>query len=234
MSRSLTVFCSVLVLASMLYAQNAPEAPAGYRAELQKGTSFTGFQWTPGVDNFNGKLAAIIPTYSGEGGLGQMSLYGIKYGYFISTGWAVGGVLDFGSQSSKRDLPGGDQAKTSSTQFGITAFGKYFLQPKFKDVTVWLGAGISFGSYSSTDETTGTNPDKTEYSATSIGIAADFGAQYFFAEGFSLSADYMLGFLNFSEPEVTTTNGNVSTTVKGPSATFFGTMTGSLGINFYF
>ena len=234
MIRSFTVICSILLLASMLYAQTAPEAPAGYRAELQKGTSFTGFQWTPGVDNFNGKLAAIVPSYSNQNGLGQMSLYGIKYGYFISTGWAVGGVVDFGSQSSSVDNNQGGQDKTSLTQFGITAFGKYFLQPKFQDVTVWLGAGISFGSYSTTDESTGTVPNKTEYSATSFGVAADFGAQYFFAEGFSLSADYMIGFISFGEPEVTATNGNVSTTVKGPSASFFGTMTGSLGINFYF
>ena len=66
MIRSFTVLFSIIIFASMVYAQNAPEAPAGYRAELTQGTSFTGFQWTPGVDNFNGKLAAIVPTYNGE------------------------------------------------------------------------------------------------------------------------------------------------------------------------
>jgi hypothetical protein len=234
MIRSFTVLFSILLLASMVYAQNAPEAPAGYPAELTQGTSFTGFQWTPGVDNFNGKLAAIVPTYNGETGIGQMSLYGIKYGYFIATAWAVGGVLDFGSNSSTQDLTGGGQNKFSSTEFGITAFVNRYFQPKFEDVSVWVGAEISFGSLSSTQETTGTNPSKTELSASSLGIGLNFGAQYFIDKGFSLSADYHLGFLNFNKPEQTVTEGNTSVTTKGPSASWFGTMTGSLGINFYF
>lgn len=234
MLRSITVLFSILLLASMCYAQNAPEAPSGYRAELQQGTSFTGFQWTPGVDNFNGKLAAIVPTYNGEGGLGQMSLYGIKYGYFISSGWAVGGVVDFGSNSTTQDITGGGQQKHSGTEFGIMGFVNHYFQPKFENVAVWIGADISFGSVSSTDETTGTNPSKTELSASSLGIGLDFGAQYFIDKGFSLSANYQVGFLSLNQPELTQTNGNVSTTVKGPSASWFGTMTGSLGINFSF
>ncbi len=234
MIRSFTVLLSIVIFASMTYAQNAPEAPAGYRAELTQGTSFTGFQWTPGVDNFNGKLAAIVPTYNGESGLGQMSLYGIKYGYFISTAWAVGGVLDFGSNSTKQDLNGGGENKFSSTEFGITAFVNRYFQPKFEDVSVWVGAEISFGSLSSTQEVTGTNPGKVELSASSLGIGLNFGAQYFIDKGFSLSADYHLGFLSLNQPEQTTTSGSTSVTTKGPSASWFGTMTGSLGINFYF
>lgn len=234
MLRPILILCSILVLSSMIYAQNAPQAPAGYRAELQKGTMYTGFQWTPGVGDFNGKLASEVSTYNLAGDGISMSLYGVHYGYFISNGWAVEGVLDFGSSSSESDVDNGT-SKTSATQFGITALAKYFFVPKFQDVTVWLGAGLSFGSVSSTFEyPTASATNKVETSGSSFGIGLDFGAQYFFAEGFSLSGNYRLGFMSFSKPEYTETVGNTSTTTKGESSTTFGTMTGSLGINFYF
>jgi len=214
----------------MVYAQNAPEAPAGYRAELSKGTSFTGFQWTPGVGDFSGKFLTEVPTFNGES-YDAISLYGVNYGYFLSTAWAVEGVVNFGTSSQERDLAPGTH-KISETQFGIMVLGKYYFQPKFEDVAAWIGAGISFGSLSATDEETGTTtPSKTEVSGTSIGFGVDFGAQYFIAEGFALNADYMLGYLSLSKPEVTVTG---FPTVKGPSSSFFGTMTGSLGITFYF
>ncbi len=225
MIRSFTVLFSIIIFASMVYAQNAPEAPAGYRAELTQGTSFTGFQWTPGVGDFNGKLASVVETNLGGD---MINLYGVHYGYFISTSWAIGGVLDFGSTSSENTA---DQTKMSSTVFGITAFVNKYFQPKFQNVAAWVGAGVTFGSYSRTDEDTGPTPAKTEFSANSIGFFVDFGGQYFIDEGFALNADYKLGFLSFSEPESTTTG---QPTDKGASLTLFGTMTGSLGINFYF
>lgn len=235
MLRSLTVLCTTLLLASMIYAQNAPVPPASYPMELTRGTSYTGFHWTPGVGDFSGRMAGWVPTATAGGTYGQMSLYGVTYGYFISTGWAIEGVLDFGSTSSEQDLASGTGTyKTSETEFAITAMGKYYFLPKFEDVAVWIGAGITFGSLSATDETTGTAPDKTEYSGSAIGFGLDFGAQYFIAKGFALSADYMLGYVSFSKPEVTTTTGNTSVTVKGPDSTMFGTMSGSLGILFYF
>jgi hypothetical protein len=157
-----------------------------------------------------------------------MSLYGIHYGYFISTSWAIGGVLDFGTSSSENTT---DQTKTSSTIVGITAFVNKYFQPKFEDVAAWLGAGVTFGSLSHTDEDTGPTPGKTEFSSSTFGFFVDFGAQYFIDDGFALTADYKLGLLSFSEPESTTTG---QPTVKGESMTLFGTMTGSLGINFYF
>jgi outer membrane protein W len=218
----------------MIYAQTAPEAPAGYRAEFQKGSMYTGFRWTPGVGDFSGKLAAEVPSYNGET-YDQLSLYGVNYGYFFSTAWAVEGILDFGSSSTEQDITGGGTDKTSSTEFGITVLGKYYFQPKFEDVAAWLGAGITFGSLSATIEETGTaTPSKTEFSGTSIGFGIDFGAQYFIGDGFALSANYMLGYMSLSKPEITQTDGNVSTTTKGPSSSQFGTMTGSLGILFYF
>lgn len=234
MVRSLTALISIFLLASMMYAQNAPEAPAGYRAELTRGTMFTGFHWTPGVDDFGSQLAAVVPTYNGETGLGQMNLYGIEYGYFISTGWAIGGVVDFGSFSSTQDLTPSGQLKHSSTEFGITAFINRYFEPNFEDVSVWLGLDLSFGSLSSTDEDTSPDPGKTELSATSFGVGLDFGAQYFIAKGFSLTADYKLGFISLNQPELTQTAGNTSVTTKGPSASLFGTMSGSMGIQFYF
>lgn len=236
MIRSLSVLCTVLLMASMIYAQNAPVAPAAYPTELMKGTSYTGFHWTPGVGDFGGKLAALVPTYTPGETYGQMSLYGVNYGYFISTGWAIEGVLDFGSTSTEQDITGGTGTiKNSVTEFGITAMGKYYFVPKFEDVAVWVGAAITFGSISATNETTGNaNPTKTELSGSSIGFGVDFGAQYFISRGFALSADYMLGYVSLNKPEVTQTSGNVSTTVKGPSASMFGTMAGSLSILFYF
>lgn len=232
MIRSITVLFSVLILSSMIYAQNAPQAPAGYRGELMKGTSFTGFQWTPGVGDFSGKFLTEVSTYNVNGeGFDNISLYGVNYGYFVSTAWAVEGVLNFGSSSQETDLGNGGTNKLSSTQFGIMVLGKYYFQPKFQDVAAWIGAGISFGSFSGTDEVTGTNPSKAEVSGNSIGFGVDFGAQYFIGEGFALNADYMLGYTSLSKPELTVTG---QPTVKGPSSSFFGTMTGSLGITFYF
>lgn len=236
MLRSLSVLCTFLFLTTLIYSQTAPQPPAGYRAELQKGTSYTGFHWTPGVGDFNGKLAAMVRTYAdfNQNVQDNMSLYGIHYGYFIYNGWAVEGVLDFGSSSYERDVTNGTQ-KNSATEFGISAFAKYFFIPKFEDVTVWLGAGITLGSVSATSENpTAGGTNKVETSGFSFGFGLDFGAQYFIAEGFSLSADYQLGFLSLSKPEYTETIGGTSTTTKGDGGTLFGTMTGSLGINFYF
>jgi hypothetical protein len=238
MVRLFTALFSVLILASMLYAQSAPEAPAGYRAELQKGTSFTGFHWTPGVGDFGGKEAAIISNldyYTGESNSMETSLYGIEYGYFISTAWSISGVVDFGSTSTEQDITGGTgQIKNDMTEFGINVFVRRYFQPKFQDVAAWIGAGVTFGSLSATREDTGVTPEKDEFSATSFGVTLDFGAQYFIAEGFALTGNYYLGFLTLSKPELTHTEDNVSTTVNGTSATMFGTMTGSLGISFYF
>ena len=107
MLRSLSVLCTFLFLTTMIYAQNAPVAPAAYPTELTKGTSYTGFHWTPGVGDFGGKFAALVPTYTTGENYGQMSLYGVNYGYFISNGWAVEGILDFGSTSSEQDMTGG-------------------------------------------------------------------------------------------------------------------------------
>ena len=236
MLRSLMVLCTILVLSSMIYAQNAPVAPAAYPSELTKGTSYTGFHWTPGVGDFNGKVAALVPSYTTGGDYTQMSLYGVNYGYFISTGWAVEGILDFGSSSTEENITGGTgTVKSSATEFGITAMGKYYFVPKFQDVAVWVGAAITFGSLSTTSEVTGNaNPSKTEFSGSSIGFGVDFGAQYFIAEGFALSGDYMLGYVSLAKPEITQTVNNISTTTEGPSASVFGTMTGSLSIIFYF
>lgn len=233
MVRSFTALISIILLASMMYAQNAPQAPSGYRGELMRGTMFTGFQWTPGVDNFNSELAAVVPSFNGET-LSQLSLYGIKYGYFISTGWAVGGVIDFGSSSSTADVSAGVQDKTSATEFGITGFINRYIEPNFEDVSVWIGADLSFGSVSTTNEVTGTGGSKDELSATSFGVGLDFGAQYFIGKGFSLTADYRLGFVSLNQPEFTHTEGGTSVTTKGPSSSFFGTMSGSMGIQFYF
>ena len=179
MIRSFTVLFSVLILTSMIYAQTAPEAPAAYRAELMKGTWYTGFHWTPGVGDFSGKIAAVVPTYTGQN-YDQLSLYGVNYGYFFSTAWAVEGILDFGSTSAEQDITGGGTDKQSETEFGITVLGKYYFQPKFEDVAAWIGAGISYGSISATIEETGTaTPSKTEFTGSSIGFGIDFGAQYF-------------------------------------------------------
>jgi len=234
MVRSITAGFMVLLLASMIYAQNAPEAPMGYRAELTRGTSFTGFQWTPGVGDFNGKLAASVESFDPSGNDISMDLFGVNYGYFLSTGWSVEGMLDFGSSSSSQDLTGGGTNKLSATEFGISVYGKYHFEPKFEDVSAWLGVGIMFGSVSTTLETPNGEVSKVETSGSSFGIGLDFGAQYFIGKGFSLSGDYKLGFASLSKPEYTVTSGNTSTTTKGASTTLIGTMTGTLGINFYF
>ena len=235
MVRSITAGIMFLLLASMIYAQNAPEAPMGYRAELMRGTSFVGFQWTPGVGDFNGKLAGSVPIYNTDVTTPSLSnLYGVNYGYFISSGWSVEGILDFGSLSNSLEHTGAATEKFSATEFGISAYGKYHFEPRFEDVSAWLGVGITFGSLSTTQENIPDGPDKVETSGTTFGIGLDFGAQYFIGKGFSLSGDYKLGFLSISKPEVKGTSGNVTVTADGPSGTIIGTMTGTLGINFYF
>jgi hypothetical protein len=234
MIRSISTLFMVLILVTAIYAQTAPEAPAGYRAELQRGTSYTGFQWTPGVSDFNGRLAAVVSTYDSGGDPVTMSLYGVHYGYFISTGWSIEGVLDFGTTSYESDVTNGTQ-KNDASQFGISAFAKYYFVPKFEDVSVWLGAGLLFGSVSTTVETpTATGTNKTETSGSSFGFGVDFGAQYFIGGGFSLTANYQFGFVSLSKPEYTVTSGSTSTTTKGAGGTIIGTRTGSLGLNFYF
>jgi len=91
---------------------------------------------------------------------------------------------------------------------------------------------VNFSSLSGTDEFTpeGGATDKTEYSGSGFGAAAQFGFDWYFTEGLSLGGKYALGFRSLGEPEVT----SEGETEKGPSSTAFGISTFSVILNVHF
>ena len=95
-------------------------------------------------------------------------------------------------------------------------------------VSPYVGMNINYGLLSGSDEFTpdGGQTATTDYSGNGVGIAAQFGFDWYFTEGLSLGGKYALGFQSLGTPEITDEDG----TVEGPSSTAFGISTFSVMI----
>lgn len=200
----------------------------GPKPEVRAGAKSLVFQYTPFQSN-------LEPVYVGtvsvpDEAFSSADLMGAGFRYFITNQIALGLGLSFGTSSSTLETETG-KSESSMTVFGVGIDANYHLNSLY-GVSPYVGINVNFSSLSGTDEFTpeGGATDKTEYSGSGFGAAAQFGFDWYFTEGLSLGGKYALGFRSLGEPEVT----SEGETEKGPSSTAFGISTFSVLLNVHF
>lgn len=197
----------------------------GPKPEIHKGAQSFVFQYTPFQSN-------LMPVYVGtisipDASLSNADLFGAGFRYFVSDQIAIVGGLSFGTSSSTLEDDNG-MTESTLTVFGISVDANYHMRSLYS-VSPYVGFHINYGLLSGSSDFT---PDggavaTTEYSGNGIGIAAQFGFDWYFTEGLSLGGKYALGFESLGKPEITDEAG----TVEGPSTTAFGISTFSVILN---
>jgi hypothetical protein len=200
----------------------------GPKPEVHAGAKSLVFQYTPFQSNLEpvyvGTVSVPDETFS------SANLMGAGFRYFVTNQIALGLGLSFGTSSSTLETETG-KSESSMTVFGVGIDANYHLTSLY-GVSPYVGINVNFSSLSGTDEFTpeGGATDKTEYSGSGFGAAAQFGFDWYFTEGLSLGGKYALGFRSLGEPEVT----SEGETEKGPSSTAFGISTFSVILNVHF
>lgn len=197
----------------------------GPKPEIHNGAQSFVFQYTPFQSN-------LMPVYVGtisvpDASLSNADLFGAGFRYFVSDQIAIVGGLSFGTSSSTLEDDNG-MTESTLTVFGISVDANYHMRSLYS-VSPYVGFHINYGLLSGSSDFT---PDggavaTTEYSGNGIGIAAQFGFDWYFTEGLSLGGKYALGFESLGKPEITDEAG----TVEGPSTTAFGISTFSVILN---
>ncbi len=197
----------------------------GPKPEVHKGAQSFVFQYTPFQSN-------LEPVYIGtisipDADLSDANLFGAGYRYFITDRIALVGGLNFATSSSTLEDDNG-KSESSLTTFGISVDANYHLKSLYS-VSPYIGLRVNYGRLSGSMDFTpdGGETATTEYSGNGIGIAAQFGFDWYFTEGLSLGGKYTLGFQSLGKPEITTEDG----TEEGPSSSSFGISTFSVILN---
>jgi hypothetical protein len=200
----------------------------GPKPEVRAGAKSFVFQYTPFQSN-------LEPVYVGtvsvpDGTISSIDLFGAGFRYFVTNQIALGLGLSFGTASSSLETEAG-LSESSATIFGVGIDANYHLMSLY-GVSPYVGVNVNLSSLSGTDEFTpdGGATETTDYSGSGLGIAAQFGFDWFFTEGLSLGGKYALGFRSLGEPEIT----SEGETEKGPSSSSFGISTFSVILNVHF
>ena len=159
--------------------------------------------------------------------MSDADLFGAGFRCFITDRIAIGAGLSFGNTSSTLEDDNG-MTENSLTVFGIAVDANYHLRSLYS-VSPYIGVHINYGHLSGSSEFTpdGGQVATTDYSGNGVGIAAQFGLDWYFTEGLSLGGKYALGFQSLGKPEITTEDG----TEEGPSSKDFGISTFSVILN---
>ena len=197
----------------------------GPRPEVYQGSQSFVFQYTPFQSN-------LEPVYVGtvsipDQNLANADLFGAGYQYYVTNQIALVFGLSFGTSSSTLEDDNG-KTENSLTIFGIAVNANYHF-PSLYSVSPYVGMNLNYGLLSGSNEFTpdGGQTATTDYSGNGVGIAAQFGFDWYFTEGLSLGGKYALGFQSLGTPEITDEDG----TVEGPSSTAFGISTFSVMLN---
>lgn len=219
---TLILFSSISLLAQANKNYDGP------RPEVYQGSQSFVFQYTPFQSNFE-------PVYVGtisipDQVISSADIFGAGYQYYITNQIALVFGLSLGTTTSSLEDDNG-KTETSLTIFGISVDGNYHL-PSLYSVTPYVGLHLNYGLLSGSMEfdPDGGETQTTDYSGNGVGIAAQFGFDWYFTEGLSLGGKYALGFQSLGTPEVTTEAG----TEEGPSSTAFGISTFSVMLNVHF
>jgi opacity protein-like surface antigen len=198
---------------------------AGPKPEVRQGAKSFIFQYTPFQSNLEPVYVGTISIPDAD--LSDADLFGAGFRYFITDQIAIGAGLSIGNTSSTLEDDNG-KTENSLTVFGIAVDANYHLRSLYS-VSPYIGAHINYGHLSGSSEFTpdGGQVATTDYSGSGVGIAAQFGFDWYFTEGLSLGGKYALGFQSLGKPEITTEDG----TQEGPSSTAFGISTFSVILN---
>lgn len=197
----------------------------GPKPEVRQGAKSFIFQYTPFQSNLEPVYVGTISIPDAD--LSDPDLFGAGFRYFITDQIALGVGLSIGNTSSTLEDDNG-KTENSLTVFGIAVDANYHLRSLYS-VSPYIGAHINYGHLSGSSEFTpdGGQVATTDYSGSGVGIAAQFGFDWYFTEGLSLGGKYALGFQSLGKPETTTEQG----TEEGPSSTAFGISTFSVILN---
>jgi len=197
----------------------------GPRPEVHQGAQSFVFQYTPFQSNLEPMYVGTISIP--DAGLADADLFGAGFRYFVTDRIAIIGGLSFGTKSSTLEDDNG-KTENSLTIFGFSVDANYHLRSLYS-VSPYVGFRINYGLLSGSSEFTpdGGAAATTDYSGNGVGIAAQFGFDWYFTEGLSLGGKYALGFQSLGKPEITDEDG----TEEGPSSTLFGISTFSVILN---
>ncbi len=230
----------VIFSISTLYAQ-ANKDYDGVKPEVLAGSKSLVFTYTPFQSNLGGLPAGSIsvPNFDLDDTTFSLttpsSLLGLGFKIFPSNNFSLVIGLSFGSASTTEESEFTTE-EASASVFGISAAGNLHL-PSLYSINTYVGGSINFASLSSdASSTTSGNEIKAEFSASSFGIGAHMGFDWFFTEGISLGGQYTFLFQTSSEPEITVSSseGGSETTQAGPKLSSFGTGVGTIVLNVHF
>jgi opacity protein-like surface antigen len=229
MKKVAILFTILILVGSISFGQDIPPGPsAGSKGML---FSFSG-------------LSALGASEYNLGG----NTYGLGLKLFLSDYMAVRAGVQLGLLSKKTPAnpPAGwisVDATSSDNTFGVGgAIELHFTKSR---ISPYFGAGIMFSTESTESKTSDTAPAggtltqttiKNAGGATSIGIGALLGVEYYVTNGVSLSAEYQLGFTSTSNKDVeVSTPGTPTVTTKQGSSTSIGIAnSGVLTLAIYF
>ena len=197
----------------------------GPKPEVHQGAKSFIFQYTPFQSNLEPLYVGSISIPHAD--LSDADLFGAGFRYFITNQIAISAGLSFGNTSSTLEDDNG-KTENSLTIFGIAVDADYHLKSLY-GVSPYVGLHVNYGNLSGSSDFTpdGGEVATTDYSGNGVGIAAQFGFDWYFTEGLSLGGKYALGFQSLGKPEITTEDG----TQEGPSSTSFGISTFSVILN---
>jgi len=225
MKAIINAVAAILFLCSSLLLAQANRNYDGPKPEVYQGSQSFVFQYTP-------FQSSLEPVYVGTVSVPDQlitsaDLFGAGYQYYVTNQIALVFGFSLGTTTTSFEDDNGS-TETSLTVFGISVDGNYHL-PSLYSISPFIGVHLNYGLLSGSSEF---NPDggqtqTTDYSGNGIGVAAQFGFDWYFTEGLSLGGKYALGFQSLGTPEVTDDTG----TEEGTSSTFFGVSTFSVILN---
>ncbi len=213
------LFCSTILFAQANRNYDGP------KPEVYKGSQSFVFQYTPFQSNLEPVYVGTISIPDAD--LSNADLFGAGFQYYVTNQIALVFGLSYGTSSSTLEDDNG-KTENSLTIFGISVDANYHLKSLYS-VSPYVGLHVNYGLLSGSSEFTpdGGETLTTDYSGNGVGIAAQFGFDWYFTEGLSLGGKYALGFQSLGKPEITTEDG----TEEGPSSTAFGISTFSVILN---
>lgn len=142
-----------------------------------------------------GSFGIGAPALGDTAGTAAPFLFGVGGKWFLSDDLALRVLLGFDSHSGTPTVPDSTSAKQSSTAFGIGVGIEKHFRPLYS-TSPYVGAQVSFASHSTDNGASGDQEEKT--SASTFGVTALAGFDWFFTHGIAAGAEVGLGFASTS------------------------------------
>lgn len=211
----------------------------GTKPEIYAGAKSFVFLYAPFVSSeLNGSFAGFY-NITGDTSITTdiifRNIYGVGFRYFVShqidinTGFSISNatVEEQGSTS------GTTRQKLSAFVFGLSVDGNYRLRSLY-NISPYVGANINFSSISGELKNVSGSTFIDEISGTTLGFGLNFGFDWYFTPGMSLGGKYTIGWIGTSGLEETVSNTTVTTNIKYPKMSTWGTGIASILLNVHF